>query len=141
MSDRTASLGELLLGRDGEGASDAILAPGLASVSYADAAQHVGSIGARLFGMGLGREDRIALVLPNGPDMAITLLGAMATRIAAPLNPQYTADELHFYFTDLRPSLLIVDETLDTPTREVAASLGVPVSGRLTDPAGGVEDV
>jgi acyl carrier protein len=117
----------------------AILGPGFPPLSYADLAEQVSATAAELSELGVGRQDRVALVLPNGPAMAIDLLGVMATGIAAPLNPQYTAEELRFFFADLRPSLVIIDEALDTPAREVATSVGVAIRGRSTDaldPAG-----
>jgi acyl-CoA synthetase (AMP-forming)/AMP-acid ligase II/thioesterase domain-containing protein/acyl carrier protein len=57
--------------------------------------------------------------------MASTMLGTMAHAVAAPLNPQYTEDELRFYLTELAPRLLLVDEAIDTPARGVASSLGI----------------
>ena len=65
----------------------------------------------RLSSIGVERGDRIALVLPNGPEflqalLAITALGAAA----APLNPAYTQDEYSFYLADLAPRLLLVPE-------------------------------
>src|SRR2546429_319863 len=96
----------------------AILAPGMAPLRYDSLGRQVESIGVRLAEMGVRREDRVALVLPNGPSMATTFLGVITSAIAAPLNPQYTADELRFYLTDLRPSTLIVDGAVDTPARD-----------------------
>ncbi len=63
----------------------------------------------RLCAVGVERGDRVAVVLPNGPEfvqvlLAITMLGAAA----APLNPAYTADEYSFYLGDLQPRLLLV---------------------------------
>ena len=76
---------------------EAILGPGFPSLSYADLADKVSAIAAELSELGVARQDRVALVMPNGPSMAIDLLGVMATGIAAPLNPQYTAEELRFF--------------------------------------------
>src|SRR5438309_2331092 len=49
----------------------------------------------RTLGLGLG--DRIAIVIPNGPEMVLALLAAMAVGCAAPLNPAYREDEFRFY--------------------------------------------
>src|SRR5262249_56910346 len=49
---------------------------------------------------GLGPADRIAIVLPNGPEMALALLAAMSVGCAAPLNPKYRQDEFPFYPPD-----------------------------------------
>jgi len=65
--------------------------------------------------------------MDNGPAHASMLLGVMAAAIAAPLNPQYTADELRFYLDDLSPAACIIDVTIETPARQVAATLGVQI--------------
>ena len=105
----------------------AILGIGAATLAYGTFAQQLDELGQTLAGVGVGRHDRVAILLPNGPVMATTVLGVMTNAAAAPLNPLYTADELRFYLTDLAPSLLLVGATLDTPARDIAASLGVPV--------------
>ena len=52
-------------------------------------------------GSGIGRGDRVAIVLPNGPEMATAFLAVAAGATTAPLNPAYRADEFEFYLTDL----------------------------------------
>ena len=61
-----------------------------------------------LHAMGLGRNDRVALVLPNGPEMAVAFLAVAASATCAPLNPAYSADEFDFYLADLHAKALIV---------------------------------
>jgi acyl-CoA synthetase (AMP-forming)/AMP-acid ligase II len=58
---------------------------------------------------GLLPGDRIAIVLPNGPEMALLLLAAMSVGCAAPLNPKYREEEFRFYLDDLRVAALITD--------------------------------
>ena len=53
--------------------------------------------------------DRIAIVLPNGPEMALVLLAAMSVGCAAPLNPKYREEEFRFYLDDLRAAALVTD--------------------------------
>src|SRR6478735_7981233 len=55
---------------------------------------------------GVGRNDRVAIVLPNGPDMACAFLGVACGATAAPLNPAYTEDEFTFYLSDIRAKAL-----------------------------------
>jgi acyl-coenzyme A synthetase/AMP-(fatty) acid ligase len=57
---------------------------------------------------GVGRNDRVAIVLDNGPEMAVAFLCIAAGATAAPLNPAYRADEFEFYLSDLNARLLIV---------------------------------
>jgi acyl-CoA synthetase (AMP-forming)/AMP-acid ligase II len=69
---------------------------------------------------GLGPNDRIAVVLPNGPEMALTLLATMAVACVAPLNPNYREDEFRFYLDDLRAAALVTSGGI-APAAEVAA--------------------
>jgi acyl-CoA synthetase (AMP-forming)/AMP-acid ligase II len=75
--------------------------------------------------MGLGRHDRVAVVLPNGPEMAVAVLGVAASATCLPTNPAYGAEELDRYFADLQPRALITQ--VDSPARRVALSRGVRV--------------
>ena len=82
---------------------------------------------ARLNELGAGRNDRVAIVLPNGPEMATCYLACAGGTTSAPLNPAYRADEFEFYLSDLQAKLLIVDKGSASPAVEVAARLGVKV--------------
>jgi amino acid adenylation domain-containing protein/non-ribosomal peptide synthase protein (TIGR01720 family) len=77
--------------------------------------------------MGLGCHDRVALVLPNGPEMAVACLAVAAGAACAPLNPAYSADEFDFYLTDLQAQALIVQVEMDSPARAVAQARGLPI--------------
>src|SRR5512143_821577 len=80
-----------------------------------------------LNGLGIGRNDRVAIVLPNGPEMATAFLCIGSGATTAPLNPAYRAEELEFYLTDLKAKALVVEAGAQTPAIEVARRLGVPV--------------
>ncbi len=80
-----------------------------------------------LNGLGVGRSDRVAIVLPNGPEMAAAFVCIAAGATTAPLNPAYRAEEFEFYLTDLGAKALVVQAGADTPARAVAKKLGVPV--------------
>jgi acyl-CoA synthetase (AMP-forming)/AMP-acid ligase II len=78
--------------------------------------RNVDRLAARLREAGLGRGDRIAIVLGNGPEMALVLLAVMSVGCAAPLNPRYREDEFRFYLDDLHARALI-----GVPDQSVAA--------------------
>ena len=105
----------------------AILAVGRPALSHRQLAGHVWYIGERLRSAGVSRTDRVAVVLPNGPEMAVVFLGVACAAVCAPLNPGYRHSEFTFYFEDLRPKLLIVQKGLDSPARAVATELGIPI--------------
>jgi acyl-CoA synthetase (AMP-forming)/AMP-acid ligase II len=105
----------------------AILAPGRTPLTYRRLHDGVGEVVLALNRMGIGCGDRVAVVLPNGPEMAMAFLAVSAAAVCAPLNPAYRANEFEFYLTDLNAKALIVLAGADSPAREVAAALNVPI--------------
>lgn len=81
----------------------------------------------KLRGFGIGYHDRVAVVLPNGPDMATAFVTVASGATCAPLNPAYKADEFDFYLTDLNARALIVDSHMDSPARGIARKHGIPI--------------
>src|SRR5205085_5802317 len=87
--------------------------------------------------LGIGRGDRVAMVVHNGPEMA-TACPCLATGVAtAPLTPGYREDEFDFYLGDLAPKALVVEAGVDSPARKVAAKLSIPVVELHPEPAKG----
>ena len=82
---------------------------------------------AALRALGLQRNDRLAMVLPNGPDMAAGFVAAASAVTAAPLNPAYREEEFHFYMEDLKARALLVEEASTSPAIAAAHRLGIPV--------------
>ncbi len=87
--------------------------------------------------MGIGRGDRVAMVLRNGPENATAFVSLAAGAATAPLNPGYREDEFDFYLGDLRPKALVVEAGVDSPARTVAARLSIPVVELHPEPAKG----
>ena len=112
------------------GAADApaIGAPGRASLSYGALRDHVGATVSALNAMGIGRGDRVAIVLDNGPEMASAFVAIAAGATTAPLNPAYRADEFRFYLEDLGARLLVVEAGSASPALAVARELGMAVA-------------
>jgi amino acid adenylation domain-containing protein len=105
----------------------ALAAPGRPAVNYGRLLQHVEETAAVLNAAGLGRGDRIATVLPNGPDMAAAFLAVAACAVCAPLNPAYREAEFAFYLDDLKPRALIVDAEAPAAALAAAETLSIPV--------------
>ena len=78
-------------------AAHALLSPDRPPLTYGGLAGLAARTVAALNGQGIGRRDRVAIVLPNGPDMASAFLAIGAGAATAPLNPAYRADEFDFY--------------------------------------------
>jgi len=77
--------------------------------------------------MGIGRNDRVAIVLPNGPEMASAFIAIACGATTAPLNPAYRAEEFDFYLSDLNAKALVIQDGMDSPALAVAASRNIPV--------------
>ena len=105
----------------------AILAPGRVPLTYGRLNQHIEATGDTLRAMGISRHDRIVVVLPNGPEMAVAILATAASAVCAPINPAYEVAELDRYFHALRPHSLITEAGIDSPARRVALSHGIRV--------------
>ena len=67
----------------------AIAAPERNPMTYEGLAALVEKTLRSLNGAGLGRTDKVAFVLPNGPLMATAFLAVSAACVAAPLNPAF----------------------------------------------------
>ena len=119
------------------GAEDApaILAPDRAALSHGGLRNLIRATVARLNALGVGRGDRVAIVLPNGPEMATAFITVAAAASTAPLNPAYRADELDFYLGDIGVKAILVGKDEQGPSVEVAERLGIPVL-RLVVPGG-----
>jgi acyl-CoA synthetase (AMP-forming)/AMP-acid ligase II len=77
--------------------------------------------------MGIGRNDRVAMVLPNGPEMAASFIAIACGATTAPLNPAYRAEEFEFYLSDLNAKALVILKGMESPALGVAAARGIPV--------------
>jgi acyl-CoA synthetase (AMP-forming)/AMP-acid ligase II/thioesterase domain-containing protein/acyl carrier protein len=123
------SIHQLLRRQSGrDGSAPAIEAPGRRALSYADLLRQVEATAAALVGLGVKSGDRVAIVLPNGPEMAVTFLAVASIAGCAPLNPAYRDHEFEIYLSDLRPALLLVGPEDTTPARTIAAKFGIPVA-------------
>jgi acyl-CoA synthetase (AMP-forming)/AMP-acid ligase II len=123
----------------GAGGGPAIGAPGRPWLSHGALRALARQTVVDLNAMGIGRGDRVALVLPNGPEAACAFVCIACGATTAPLNPAYKAEEFAFYLSDLNASALVVQAGAETPAREAAAAKGIPVvelEPRADGPAG-----
>ena len=105
-SDRkNKTLLDLLIGDDEH---PALVAPERPNLNYKQLRQQIIDLAAQLNKFGIGRGDRIAIAMTNGPEMVVTFLAAAMCGTAAPLNPKYSQAEFTFYYEDLNASALII---------------------------------
>jgi len=112
-------------------------APATTDLSYRALRQQVQSTQASLNLAGIGRNDRVAIVLQNGAAMASAFLGVAAAATAAPLNPAYRAEEFEFYLGDLNAKALLVEADSTSPAIAVAEKMGIAVMRLQPTPAQG----
>ena len=108
-------------------------------LSYRDLRAQIGLTVASIIDFGIGRNDRVAIVLPNGPEMATAFLSIACVATTAPLNPAYTQDEFRFYLSDLGAKALLVRKDSDSPAVAAAREENIPVLELCADqdqPAG-----
>ncbi|RKG91034.1 acyl--CoA ligase [Corallococcus terminator] len=123
--ERTNTLAALLA--RGRTEDVALSAPGRSGLTYGALRELITQVRASLREWGLGPEDRIALVLPNGPEMAAAFLAVASAATTAPLNPAYRADEFTFYLDDLQARAIVLLEGMDGPARMVARERNLPI--------------
>jgi oxalate---CoA ligase len=132
-SDRTLK-GLIASGQDD---AIAIAAHGAPPLTYARLSALVDSAVASLHRLGVGRGDRVGIVLPNGPEMATAFLAVAAGATSAPLNPAYRQDEFEFYLSDLSAKALIVEAGSASPAIAAAEKLGVALITLTPEPQAG----
>jgi acyl-CoA synthetase (AMP-forming)/AMP-acid ligase II len=123
----------------GSDTAPAISAPARRAMTHGDLRRLIAGTTARLNALGLGRGDRVAIVVPNSPEMATCFVACACAVTSAPLNPAYRADEFDFYLSDLGAKALIVERGSTSPAIEVATRHGVRILELVAaadDPAG-----
>jgi long-chain acyl-CoA synthetase len=81
-----------------------------AVLTWAELDARVEAAARRLVMLARPRE-RVAIVLGNSIDFAVTYLGVLrAGRVAVPLNPGYTADELEYVIDDSRAAVVVAEQ-------------------------------
>ena len=105
----------------------AIGAPGRTPLTYAGLLLQAETTVRALRDLGVNRYDRVALVLPNGPELAASFISVACGAICAPLNPSFKAQECDFYLSDLEARALIIGSGMDSPAREIARKRNISI--------------
>ncbi|MFW5678718.1 MAG: acyl--CoA ligase [Pseudomonadota bacterium] len=116
--------------------SPAIGAPGRPWLDFGGLRDLCAATRETLNGFGIGRGDRVAIVLPNGPEMATAFIAVATGATTAPLNPAYREDEFDFYLDDLQAKALVVAADEAGPAVAVAKKRGLPLLRLAFDAAG-----
>ncbi|MDP5366309.1 MAG: AMP-binding protein, partial [Paracoccaceae bacterium] len=117
--------------------ANAIGAPGRDWMTYGQLNDLTRTVRTFLRGAGVGAQDRVAIVLPNGPEMAAAFVTVAQSATTCPLNPAYKEDEFAFYLEDLKARAIILEAGYDGPARAAAKRFGLTVLELTpTEPAG-----
>jgi acyl-CoA synthetase (AMP-forming)/AMP-acid ligase II/acyl carrier protein len=115
----------------------AILAPGRLPMTYGALWMQANDVVRGLRSIGVGRTDRVAVVLPDGPEAAVAMIAVAAGAVCVPLNPGFTDDEYQRYFDELHLAALLTRADLNSASRRIAPILGIPVIDLSTRPNAG----
>ncbi len=116
--------------------SPAIGAPGRSWLTYGQLRSLSEDVSRTLSGMGIGRGDRVAIVLDNGPEMACAFITIAQAATTAPLNPAYREEEYAFYLEDLQAKALVVAEDYNGPALAAAETSGAMIVRLASDADG-----
>ena len=125
-----------LLRDQGEAFADSavLFAPGCKPLTWTELLAQTDRVRHVLGRLGLGPGSRVAVVLPDGPELATTFLTVASWATFAPLNPAYRKEEFEFYLTDLQASALILAAGHESPARLVARQHGIPILELTAEP-------
>jgi len=110
----------------------AICALDRSPLSHAALAAQIRSIGATLEGIGIGSRDRVAVVMPDGPQMAVLCLGVCCSAACAPLNPANTRPEFEYLLDSLGCTLLVVESGSNSVAIDAARTVGVRIAESIS---------
>ena len=92
-----------------------------------------------LNGMGLGRSDRVAVVVPTSVESVVSIITVQACMACVPMNPASSLTEIFELITRLKVKAVIIAEGIDTAAWQAAEQLGLliitltPLSTRQRD--------
>ncbi len=99
---------------------------GLGRFTYAQFGEMARSLAAALDDLGVGENERVAIVSPNAARFLVSLFGvSVFGRILVPVNFRLNPDEIRYILEHSGASVLLVDPDLDEPLR------GIPVKHRV----------
>src|SRR5262245_11822646 len=107
---------------------------GLGRVTYAQFAAMARSQAAALDDLGVGENDRVAIVSPNAARFLVSLFGvSVFGRILVPVNFRLNAEEIRYIIEHSGSTVLLVDPEMDEPLRELRVKHRI-VLGTASDP-------
>lgn len=105
----------------------AIISPGHAPITYKQLLHQADCVIQSLTEIGIARNDRVAIVMPNSAEMIAAFLGISCMAISAPLNPLYPERDIDSFLADLPATALVLQSGADFQAASAARKRGIPV--------------
>ena len=117
----------------------AVAGHGIAGLTYSRLYAQAEYVVGTLNQMGLGREDRVAILVPRGPDLSACVLSVASGATAVPLNPACGANEFKKYLTAIGIQAVIIKSGHESPAWAIAENAKIPVIQLVSKDVGGRE--
>jgi long-chain acyl-CoA synthetase len=99
------------------------------SMTYSQLASRARALAASLQDLGIGRGTRVAVCLPNSPELIISFYGTwLSGATVVPLNPAVKESELRQQLSDAEPALLIATPAAAVVASGLAGTLKIPLA-------------
>ncbi|MFN0301311.1 MAG: AMP-binding protein [Burkholderiales bacterium] len=108
-------------------ASPVILAPGRPALSYGGLWRQIERIADVIMEANRTRPMRVAMMLPNGPEAAVTFLAVTVGATCVPLDPSLHRADLKFHLEDTDTRVIIVNKDENGPIHDVARELDLTI--------------
>jgi oxalate---CoA ligase len=107
--------------------SMAVESVGSVRLTYRDLFGKVQTLMRALKARDVGNKGRVAIVLPNGPELAVSMLAVSSMATSVPFNPLYRAEEYKAYFDEIRVTHLLTIKDFKSKARIVANDRQLPI--------------
>ena len=97
------------------------------AATYQEILLQVDYVGRSLRQMGLSRSARVAIVLQDGPELAVASLAVATYATCVPLNPNSSAEELKCSFEDIGVQAVIVPHGVESIAKSMAQRMGLMI--------------
>jgi acyl-CoA synthetase (AMP-forming)/AMP-acid ligase II/thioesterase domain-containing protein/acyl carrier protein len=118
---------ELIFDENQDPDHPAIETPGYQPLTYRDLRKQVLLVIKTLTARGFGRNDRIAIIMPAGPETAVLAIAVMTGFTHTPLNPQFKEHEFQDNLSRLKVKAVIVQKNHETAAKAAALSQAIPL--------------
>lgn len=123
------TIADLLFNGNQDPDHPAIESPGYEPITFRDLREQIRAVVKTLNAQGYRPDDRIAIVMPDGPAAAVMIIAAMAGFTTIPLDARSTSQELGILFSHLGITAVVVQEDFATPARQAAVQRNIRVIG------------